>query len=288
MNINSSQSSGTIPVETKNNNDMPPRPTPGIPITIRNTNITHPIITVTHCNEHTTDNTQTIAKQLDTVHQVSDQKRGGNNLRPSQQYNIYLHTTAEENLAAIHKEGLVAGGTHLAKKGIGNENGKMCNDGIYVVMPGQSIADARSEAVAIISKQEPFPDLSYAPGVAGVFTEPTIRPIREAANKPESSPHTPPNRETTIFSFLVDQITPSTQAGIAATLDKSPHSAEKLALDSFKKNYPAYNTSFLALPTLKEDDSISIESLDPSLELDQQTDESSLLWSLESTSSPKK
>lgn len=165
--------------------------------------------------------------------------------------NVYMHTTAEENLSSIHKTGLIAGGDSPPTAGMGDaDQGKPCSDGIYVVIPKSSIgADARSGVVAIASSRSPTHDVNYPRGQAGVFLTDEILPLREAA-KPKiiSSPNNNLQPSTPLaqyYSFVPEKISPNTKNGAAAFyaqkgLQLSPNSATQKMVQKLKENYPIH------------------------------------------------
>ena len=165
--------------------------------------------------------------------------------------NLYMHTTAEENLSSIHKTGLIAGGDSPRVAGMGDtDQGKPCRDGIYVVIPKSSIGtDARSGVVGIASSRSPTHDVNYPRGKAGVFLTDEILPLREAA-KPKATPvpnntlH-PSTPLAQYYSFVPEKISPNTKNGAAAFYAQngvhlSPNSAAKTLVQKLKENYPVH------------------------------------------------
>lgn len=140
----------------------------------------------------------------------------------------YLHATREENLPAIHDEGLVAGksqGIGLPSEG---ERGAPDPDYVYVAKPGGMKFTAQEGGpglVRVLSKHHAPPDVNYKPpGAAGMF-DTAIPPVRDARD--------PSRRGPGPYSFTTP-LTPRTRAGLHALAGGAGSAmSEGQAVDAF-------------------------------------------------------
>ncbi len=123
------------------------------------------------------------------------------------------------------------------QKGIGDENGNCCPDGVYVVQPGKRILDPNSGIALVVSIESPHQDANYRHGEAGIFYPKNetnnLPPVREAQED-----HCQPTYSLTL------PITPETQLGLRHFLSqkniKEAKDASYLVLEKFKENFPIW------------------------------------------------
>lgn len=153
-------------------------------------------------------------------------------------FNVYMHHTDEENLDSIHKTGLYPAGPSGHQKGIGDEDGNCCADGVYVVQPGKMIYDPRPGIALVVSVESPQPDVNYHNGEAGIFYPKNetnnLPPVREAQED-----HCQPTYSLTL------PITPETQSGLRRFLPQKnlnqTKDASDIVLEKFKENFPIWS-----------------------------------------------
>ncbi len=157
--------------------------------------------------------------------------------RPAKSFDVYMHHTDEENLHSIHRLGLYPAGPSGRQKGIGDENGNCCADGVYVVQPGKAIMDPRSAIALVVSTDSPHPDVNYHNGEAGIFypknTTNNLPPVREVEERACQATYS-----------LTLPITPETQSGLRRFLEQdtttSTQDASDIVLEKFKRNFPIW------------------------------------------------
>ncbi len=181
----------------------------------------------------------------------------------------YLHTTGEHNLDHIDRDGLIAGGNRRSA-GIGDESGRPCNHGVFVVNPGMTRhmhGDALSESVAVFSNQHPVDDVNYRPhGTASFFPSASngpahIPPLRTAgigaaAHHSAQFPMTPRTAQGALHVIQAQN------AGNPEASALTPETAAERLFDKFREGFPMAASGRAAYtPTSShDDDSISEES----------------------------